>query len=58
MLASFDITTERTEEELELSMVRSSRAARMKRASDALENNLDSSKRRRSSREVILRTLP
>jgi len=51
MLASFDITTERTEEELELSMVRSSRAARMKRASDALENNLDSSKRRRSSRE-------
>ena len=57
MLASFDITNERTDEELELSMVRSSRATRMKRTSDALDINSDNSKRRRSSREVTLQPI-
>ena len=53
MLASFDITNDRTEDELELSMVRSSRAARMKRVSDQINMPAgDSAKRRRSSRDV------
>ena len=34
LLASFDVTTERTEEELELSVMRSSRPNRIKRTSD------------------------
>ncbi len=51
-LASFDVTTERTEEELELSMVRSSRPNRMKRMSDGGIGNLDNSKRYRTSRDV------
>lgn len=51
-LASFDVTTERTEEELELSVMRSSRQARMKRMSDGAHANPDSSKRIKTSREV------
>jgi Rac GTPase-activating protein 1 len=54
LLASFDITTERTEEELELSMVRSSRPSRMKRASEGAYVNTESSnKRYKSSKEVL-----
>lgn len=51
LLASFDLTTERTEEELELSVMRSSRPARAKRTSEG-GLNLDSSKRFRANREV------
>lgn len=51
LLASFDVTTERTEEELELSVMRSSRPARMKRTSEGYYPG--SEKRRRASREVI-----
>ena len=51
LLASFDLTTERTEEELELSVMRSSRPARTKRTSEGCYN-LDTSKRRKSNREV------
>ena len=53
LLASFDLTTERTEEELELSVMRSSRAPRAKRTSEGMYN-LDNSKRYKSSsnREV------
>ena len=55
LLASFDITTERTEEELELSMVRSSRPSRMKRASEGAYVNTESSnKRYKSSKEVFI----
>lgn len=52
LLASFDLTTERTEEELELSVMRSSRAPRSKRPSEGMCYNLDSSKRYKSNREV------
>lgn len=53
ILASFDITGDRSDDEMELSMVRSSRAARMKRASDQIHMplNSESTKRRRSSRD-------
>lgn len=53
LLASFDLTTERTEEELELSVMRSSRAPRGKRTSEGMYN-LDNSKRYKASsnREV------
>lgn len=52
LLASFDVTTERTEEELELSVMRSSRAPRMKRTSEGGYPNSENSKRYRKSREV------
>ena len=57
ILASFDITGDRSDDEMELSMVRSSRAARMKRASDQIHMplNSESTKRRRSSRDVIFK---
>lgn len=51
LLASFDLTTERTEEELELSVMRSSRPARAKRTSEG-GVNLDNSKRYKTNREV------
>ena len=55
LLASFDITTERTEEELELSMVRSSRPSRMKRASEGAYVSTESSnKRYKTSKEVFI----
>lgn len=54
LLASFDLTTERTEEELELSVMRSSRPVRAKRASEGLAYNLDSSKRYKTNREVFI----
>lgn len=50
LLASFDVTTERTEEELELSVMRSSRPNRIKRTSEGYYPG--SEKRRRASREV------
>lgn len=53
MMLSFDDTIDRTEDELEMSMVRSSRAARAKRASDVLPIS-EATKRRRSSREVYM----
>ncbi|XP_046462903.1 rac GTPase-activating protein 1-like [Daphnia pulex] len=55
LLASFDLTTERTEEELELSVMRSSRAPRGKRTSEGMYN-LDNSKRYKASsnRENIM----
>lgn len=55
ILASFDITNDRTEDELELSMVRSTRTARMKRNSEqvVVASHIDAAaKRRRSSRGV------
>lgn len=52
LLASFDLTTERTEEELELSVMRSSRPARAKRTSEGLGYNPDNSKRYKTNREV------
>lgn len=59
LLASFDVTTERTEEELELSVMRSSRPARMKRVSDGCYANPDSSKRyKTSTREVNFHVFP
>ena len=51
LLASFDLTIERTEEELELSVMRSGRPARTKRTSEGCYNP-DTSKRRKSNREV------
>lgn len=55
LLASFDLTTERTEEELELSVMRSSRPARAKRTSEG-GVNLDNSKRYKTNREVCWKT--
>jgi hypothetical protein len=52
LLASFDLTTERTEEELELSVMRSSRAPRAKRTSEGMYN-LDNSKRYKSSNREV-----
>lgn len=55
LLASFDLTTERTEEELELSVMRSSRPARAKRASEGgLCFNSENSKRLKTNREVLI----
>ncbi|XP_045034832.1 rac GTPase-activating protein 1 isoform X1 [Daphnia magna] len=54
LLASFDLTTERTEEELELSVMRSSRAPRSKRPSEGMCYNLDNSKRYKTNRENIM----